>query len=190
MNPEQLDKLKKDLSKEKSARLRQLTQLRAQVCAWHITNFSSSFLTQVSSADEDLSLELDQAHRIKKTLLEEQGKIEYLRREHARLRKELEVYHSGKGWQSEAFISNTCKNIDILEYFSNVMHLFTASANGTLHVSQLPSILNLWILENDSHGVPSAITASMVEESLQHLKLNGEMEINCREFISLCDYLS
>ena len=64
----------------------------------------------MANADDEVSYEKDRARRFKLLLLEEQGKIEYLRQEHSRLRNELERYHDGKGWQTEAFIGNTGKN--------------------------------------------------------------------------------
>ena len=63
---------------------------------------------QVADIDDDISFERDRAHRMKKLLLEEQGRVEYLRGEHQRIRELLAPYHDGKGWQTEAFIGQTC----------------------------------------------------------------------------------
>mmetsp|Transcript_11571 Transcript_11571/g.21478 ORF Transcript_11571/g.21478 Transcript_11571/m.21478 type:complete len:308 (+) Transcript_11571:94-1017(+) len=151
---EQIDKMNRNSAKERNDNIRTLAKLRAEV----------------NGVDDDLSHERDRAQRFKLLLLDEQGKIEFLREEHHRLRQELEKYHDGKGWQTEAFVSNT------------------SSLDGSLHKSQLPAILNVWLpaSEDGSHGV----TQDVVADALMSLQLDDREEFTCAEFVTLCDFLS
>lgn len=50
---------------------------------------------------------MDRARRLKKTLIIEQARLDKLVTQHVNLREQLQPYHSGHGWETEAFISQT-----------------------------------------------------------------------------------
>ena len=80
----------------------------------------------------------------------------------------------------------------------------TASIHGTVHISQLPSILSLWLIgsefhpNHDDHDTRGeGITAEVIEDTLRDLvgtAANGRPladaeELTCSEFVTLCDAL-
>lgn len=63
-----------------------------------------------------------------------------------------------------------------------------ASVDGSIHVSQLASVLNVWIPPRDEGT--HRITAEKIEHALADLQLEHKADLSCAEFVSLCDYLS
>lgn len=148
---EKIDKVTKEAIKERSSKQRTVIQLRKKV----------------SDIDDEISFEKDRAYRLKKLLLDEQGRVEYLRNEHKRLREQLSPYHDGKGWQTEAFIG------------------YTSAASATINSSELPFVLKQW-LPTDIHG----ITPDTVQDALRKIGMEDKQDLTCDEFVSLCDALN
>lgn len=62
-----------------------------------------------------------------------------------------------------------------------------------VHVSQLTSILNSWIVSRGDDEADSGITPITPEEmndALQALGLERSSELSCSEFVSVCDYFN
>ena len=102
-----------------------------------------------------------EGQRFKHQVIQEKARIDYLTSEIKALRKMLNNYHDGKGWQTEAFIANV------------------GSKKGTLDVALVKEVLNLWI--------PPGVDLS--ENRIESIA-GGKKHLNLNDFIRLCDSLS
>ena len=119
-------------------------------------------MAQIATASEENIHTIAEGQRLKHQVIQEKARIDYLTSEIKSLRKMLNNYHDGKGWQTEAFVANT------------------GSKKGALDVGLLSEVLGLW--------VPPGVDLS--EERLSSLVGSGKRTANLAEFIRLCDSLS
>jgi hypothetical protein len=62
---------------------------------------------QLAALEDDYEYHMDRSRRLKRTLLMEQARLDQLVTQHVALRERLQPYHSGHGWETEAFLSQT-----------------------------------------------------------------------------------
>jgi hypothetical protein len=61
--------------------------------------------SQLVGLEDDVEFEKDRSFRMRKALVAEQAQVSYLLDEYSEVRRKLAAFHSGKGWQMEAFLS-------------------------------------------------------------------------------------
>lgn len=133
---------------------------------------------------------MDRSRRLKKTLLMEQARLDQLVTQHVALRERLQPYHSGHGWETEAFLSQTGTASP-----SSTFSLLPPSGSiaGTLSIPQITTVLENWIIPLDlvslKQGVPLTSLSRVIQKGLEQLRFQKKAELNCEEFILLCEYI-
>jgi hypothetical protein len=116
---------------------------------------------QIATASEENIHTIAEGQRLKHQVIQEKARIDYLASEIKSLRKMLNNYHEGKGWQTEAFMANT------------------GSKKGTLDVALIKEVLSLWI--------PPGVDLS---ESRIESIVGSKRSLTLSDFVRLCDSLS
>lgn len=116
---------------------------------------------QIATTSEENIHVIAEGQRLKHQVIQEKARIDYLTSEIKTLRKMLNNYHDGKGWQTEAFMANT------------------GSKSGTLDVAIVNEVLSLWI--------PPGVDLS---ESRMESIVGSKRALSLADFIRLCDALS
>lgn len=132
---------------------------------------------------------MDRSRRLKKTLVIEQARLDKLVTQHINFREQLQPYHSGHGWETEAFISQT----GILHSQPCIPDISLGTIAGTISVGQIPQILENWIIPLDivslQKGKPIETLQKTIQKGLNQLNLKNKLELNCDEFVLLCEYI-
>jgi hypothetical protein len=78
-------------------------------------------------------------------------------------------------------------------YHLSLISIPVGSIAGTMSISQASSVLENWIIPLDlvslQQGVPLTSLKKVIQKGLEKLRFQKKVELNCEEFILLCQFI-
>lgn len=121
---------------------------------------------QLTNIEEEYDYRDDKARRLSSSFLKEQSQFAYLVQEHTKLKDSLAPFHSGRGWQVEAFLG------------------YTGSMLECIPIDAVPVLFDEWMFISEPQDQP---VRALLDDTLEKLGFVGKTELSCDEFVSVCD---